>query len=302
MNEPKKLLLETPGPDFEPHWVYELDESAYHADRTAVSSTSLRAILKSPKTFWSQFVDGIGKEETDAMKFGRLAHMAILEGEKFKERYRVMPRFSGLTKDGRESEQSGEARDKRKAWLADQPPGAVVVTEEERDQLLGMIDSVLAHPVASELLKNGGTEVSGYYVDPKTGVKCRIRTDFLSFDGDTLVDVKTTLDCSIQEFSKQVWNRRWDFQLAMYSAGVEAITKQKPKQEVFIAIEKVPPYEVAVYVADDVLMTIGRVDYRRALDKLHACIQANRWEGYSDGIQNLFLPKYVLDMYEKIGD
>lgn len=282
-------------PAFKPEWRENVPEEVYHADKTAVNSSSLRKILKSPASFKASFW-GEKQEPTDAMKFGTLVHQAILEGPKFRERYVVAPEFMGFTKDGRPSAQSAEAKRKKAEWYAEQEMmQRLVVTQEEMDKLMGMIDSVVNHKDAFSLLKNCVTEVSGYFACPKTGILNRIRVDALERNLNALIDVKTTTDCSIEAFSKTIWNYRYDFQMAQYGIGTEIISGKKMEFHAFIAIEKEPPYEVAVYVADEGLMSKGAEDYHKAMAKLAECIKTDKWEGYqASGIQNIGLPHWAL--------
>src|SRR4051812_4960413 len=97
-----------------PHWAIDLSNELYHADKTAVSSTSLRRILKSQRSFF------IGQtaipEETNALRFGSAIHTAILEPEIFKKTYVIMPKFNG------------EGSMKKKAdWRLSLEPGSMIL-------------------------------------------------------------------------------------------------------------------------------------------------------------------------------
>jgi hypothetical protein len=273
-------------------WFYDVPEDEYHADRTRTSSTQVRKILKSPATFLAHYQGVADEKETAALKFGRTAHLAILEGDKFWKRHKVMPKFVGLTKDGRESEQSAEAKAKKVAWL-EENAGCVICTEEELRHLEGMINSVVRHRDAFMILKDVAVEVTGYYTCPRTGIRCRIRPDVTSFNLNVMADVKTTVSVEMELFSRQVWQKRYDFQAAMYSEGAYQISGKFPEFFPFIAIEKVPPYECAVYVADDGLLDRGRKDYERAMDRLAQCVKTNQWPPYQTGIRNLALPSFA---------
>lgn len=285
-------------PDFKPHWKEGLSNDEYHADRGTVSSSGLRRILKSPRSFRAA-IDGPPDEPTDAMKFGTLVHQVVLEGPEFLKRYVVAPtEFVGLTKDGRESTSSKEAKEKKAAWYAEQVlAGSIIVTQQEFDDVRGMLDSVVGHPDAFALLKNGVTEVSGYYADPETGILCRIRPDFLSTDLMALVDLKTTTDCSEREFARSIWTWRYDIQIAMYGDGVEQIEGRKIEHHAFIAVEKRKPYECAVYHADQALLEKGLEDYRRGLRILRKCIDSGQWPGYQQRIGTIGLPSWALSDY-----
>jgi hypothetical protein len=259
-----------------------------------VSSTGLRRLLKSPRTFRAA-LDGPPVEPTEAMQFGTLVHQVILEGADFLKRYVVQPKFVGLTKDGRESELSAAAKEKREAWLTEQVlAGNIIVTQKEFDDIRGMLDSVLDHADAFALLKNGVTEVSGYYRDPDTGILCRLRPDYISFEHMVLCDLKTTRDVEMEAFSKTIWNFRYDFQLAMYGEGAAQICQRKVEYHAFIAVEKEPPYECAVYLADEAMLEKGLQDYRRSLKMLRSCIDQGQWPRYQRSMQNIALPLWAL--------
>jgi hypothetical protein len=269
-----------------PQWKTDLSNESYHADKTAVSSTALKKILKSPKQFYSHFVlDELKQTPTPSMRLGSLFHMCLLEPARFRETYQMMPEFKG----------TGARKAKAEWLLKSETEGSVICTDKELITLEGMINSLLKHNDACNMMKSGVAEISGYYTDPKTGILCRIRPDFFEPDLMALVDIKTTMDCTYSEFSKSIWGMRYDFQMAMYCAGIEIITGKKVQYPVFIAVEKTPPYEIGMYTADDGIMGKGLQDYQKALDLLKACIEKNEWPGYQLSVQSISLPYWALE-------
>lgn len=272
--------------DFAPHWKEEQKNEDYHADKSAVSSSGLRQIEKSPATFYQNFFLRLPEAEkkSKAKTIGTLCHQAILEGSKFLENFVLMPDFGDMR-----SSKNREARDE---WLAT-VEGKTVVKQDELDVIKGTIEAIVNHEGAFNLLKDGKTEISGYYADPETGILCRIRPDFLSFNLMALVDVKTTIDCSREGFAKSIWNYRYDFQLAMYSEGIKQITGKEVDYPAFIAVEKEPPYEVAVYIADKEMIDKGREDYRKSLLTLKACLDTDTFPKYQSKIEEISLPRWA---------
>lgn len=297
--DPKDLIV---PPDFKSHWVESLSEEEYHADKTAMNSTLLRKMKKSPLTFKAHF-DGLRDEETESQKFGTMAHMVLLQGQKFWDKYRVMPEFIGLTKDGRESKQSGEAREKKAAWLADLPPGCLVVTPEELDHLKGMVESLLRNKHALEVVQLSKPEVTGYYRDPVTGIKCRARIDLLAMNLSCLGDLKTTKNCTPRAFMRSVYDEDYlyQIQLGMYDAAIKEITGSAPELWTWIAIEKKPPYEVYVHEADPPTLEIGRWEYRRLMNRLKLCIDTDNWPGVQSVIEVSSTPNHIIQEYQLKG-
>lgn len=285
-----------------PEWIENVPSEVYHSDRTAVNSSSLKTILKSGFAFKRNFIEGLQKPPTDAMKFGTTAHMAILEGDEFTKRYVVMPEFIGYTKDGKESKLSKEAKDKKEAWLAEQELlGSIVVTSEERDRLFWMIDSVMANPEAVRLLKNGSTEVSGYYSDPETGIRCRIRPDFIAHDLNAMVDVKTVADCDVDWFRRRRVEDEsfmYHFQMSMYDEGTSIISGKTVDFATWLLVGSEAPYECIVVPMEQPYREIGGKYYHRALRKLKECMENNLWER-QPGLQSMHPSHWFMQKQEE---
>jgi hypothetical protein len=275
------------SPDFKPYWDEGISNETYHSDKSAVSSSALKKILKSPASFYSNYLDG-GNEQTEAMRLGSIIHMAILEPKKFFSRYVKQPHFGDLR-----STVNKKAKEEWAFNLEQTNPDAVVLSEAEFIQIEGMVNSVSSHKDASSLLKHGNPEITGYFRDPITGIKCKIRPDLINFDLMVLLDIKTTEDCTHESFSKSIWNYRYDFQMAYYYHGIECITGKVPSYGIYMAIEKRPPYEVGVWVADDTLIRKGMEDYRKALDKLAQCLESNQWPAYQSTLETISLPRWA---------
>lgn len=168
-----------------------------------------------------------------------------------------------------------------------------VLTQEQWDMLHGMRDAVMSHPAAGALLSKlpGQAELSVYWNDSETGALCRCRPDYWRQD-DLLVDLKTTEDASPEGFSKSIANYRYDVQAAYYLDGVNQATGRKPRQFVFIAVEKKPPYAVGVYTLDAETLMLGRAQYQADLLKYSVCLANDNWPGYGDKIQKISMPTW----------
>lgn len=256
-------------------WREGMKVDDYHADKSAVNSSSLKHATKSDWAFSHSFW-GPPKEPTDAMKFGTLVHMAILEPIKFKNSYVVEPYFEGPTQDGKMSSQSKVAKQMRAQWHSELPPGSVVVTIEEQDKIFAMIDSVLAHPTASMLLSNGKPELIGYWADKETGLNLRMMADFMAFNLGTLADLKTCQDSEWEAFRKTgVEGLSYFLQMAMYVDGTEQITKTKVENKAWIAVENKFPFETRVHEVDEKYDLAGQFQYRENLAKIRNAIDKN---------------------------
>ena len=61
-----------------------------------------------------------------------------------------------------------------------------------------------------------------------------------------------------------------------------------------IAVEKVEPYAVGVYVLDDAAISQGRKDYEKVLTSWKDAVQSDTYPSYSDAPETLSLPEWAV--------
>lgn len=274
-------------------FISDLPFEDYLAREDAVSSTGIRAIIESPRDF---LVTKTKKEEPqDYFRFGSAAHTAFLEPSRFKEKYRVMPAFTGFTKDGKPSTRSADVLKMKEDWLKSLPPDASHVTEEEVDNILGMAEAMSEHNVASNIMKNCATEMTGFFTDPETGILCKIRPDILYRDGDGLhlIDYKTT------EFSdgygKIITRLKYHVQIAFYYYGIKIITGEEPHMAGFLFQQKNLPFTPHLHICSDKMIEDGLRKVRHGLNTLKKCLETGKWPFARVDAQMVDIPDYVLE-------
>ncbi len=253
----------------------------------------LKVILESPKRYKAEFIDKtLQRKETKALSFGSAIHLALLEPKKFLSRYAVEPdvrRNTNVYKDWKEGVLAID-------------PSAILLSQEDMDILKGMIDAVAAHPRASTMLRNGIPERSIYQevpiLDPTSAavlnhVQAKARPDWLHENGD-IIDLKTCLDVAYRAFCRQMFELGYHLSAAFHREVVDLEFGKKDRQFWWICLEKKPPYEVAVYRADDAVMDRGEGDWRKAVYRYQSCVANNNWHGKQIDAQDMCLPGYAL--------
>jgi exodeoxyribonuclease VIII len=264
-----------------------MDNATYHA-HSAVSKSHLDLIHRSPLHFWARHLDPnrVPQEPTAAMQIGSAVHTHVLELDQWDAQYVVAP--AGIDRRTK----VGKAE-----WDVFQTAigTRTVISREDADLVMRIGRSVLSHPAAAYLLGlPGKAETTHMWTDAGTGLQCKCRPDWLLDDGSMIVDLKTTEDASPRGFQKSIGQWRYHVQAAWYLNGMEQATGKRPEQFVFIAVEKKPPYACAVYVADLQMIDIGWNAACQDLYKLLLCKAADSWPGYSDGIEQINLPPWML--------
>ena len=258
----------------------------YHADRTCVSKSWIDKAAKSPLHL-RHYLDAPPMEPTPAMVLGSLTHTRTLEPDKTFLEFAVAPKVDRRTKAGKAEH----------AEFLEMSEGKTVVTEEQFHLASAMARSVKSHPVARGLLTNGIAESSVVWHDKLSGLLCKCRPDYMHATdtalGTTVIDLKTTKDASPRAFAKAIANFRYHVQSAFYLDGVSAATGVDMDAFLFVAVENEPPHAVAVYAADDMMVEIGRDEYRRDLAVIAECQASGQWPGYADEITELSLPAWA---------
>ena len=245
----------------------------------AIGKSDLDLIAKSPAHFKCAV-----REETAAMTLGSAVHCAVLEPDRFAMDYVMAPGIDRRTKVGKEQFAEFEAANH----------GKTVLSMEDGMLCHHLAQSVLSHALAAPLLVGAMPEVSALWSDAEFNVRCRARFDALT-PGGWIIDLKTTTDSSPRGFAKSVANFRYHVQAAWYLDGYQIATGgDLPVGFLFVAVEKTPPYAVALYELDAESLEQGRMVARRDLARYANARDLDHWGGYSEAIQTLSLPRWAM--------
>jgi len=260
------------------------EDAMYHADVSRIGKSGLDLIAQSPAHYWAKYLDPKREreKETSALITGRAVHAAILEPHVFHERFVIEPEINKRTNDGREAYAKFMHENARKT----------IISMDTYDQCQRMREAVYKHPAAMELIQNGVAEKRIDFTEPNTSAPCKCKPDFLSESG-FIVDIKTTEDASREAFGRSSFKYRYHVQAAFYCDGLTLATGNPPKGFVFIAVEKNPPYAVAVYFVDEPTFTLGRDTYLRDVEVYMRCATNNEWPAYGDMVTALQLPTWA---------
>lgn len=225
-------------------------------------------------------------EETDPMRFGTLCHAGQLEPSAIFRNYVVMPDLTKgiLTQSGtvaKNPKATAEYESRVAQWEAVHAVGKKVVSQEQWDDLVGVLHSLNANARARDwFTAPGPTEVSIVWDDPDTGVRCKGRLDKLALSIGMIPDLKTTRDCVW--FPKQIAERRYYRQAAMYIDGVMTQCGGQVCRFGMVAVENVKPYGVMAAPLRDADVEQGRDEYKSALRSIAAARKNGIYTSYDN--------------------
>lgn len=228
----------------------DIPNGVYHADRSCVSSTGLKAALVSGAHYMA-YLNGSNKE-TPAKRLGSLFHARVLEPDVYALEYAVAP--------------VGDRREKAYKEFALQNADRIVITPEEAALAENVADSIATHSGADALLRGALIEHTFIWQDEETGVWCKIRPDALNLnvaDG-ICVDLKSTTDVGMDAFKFTIRKYSYDLSAAFYLEGLR-VCFGRDFDFGFLPFEKEAPFGRALYGAPENMLLRGRRMFRQAL-------------------------------------
>ena len=281
--------------------LYNLSETDYHALGYA-SASRLNLLSRSPAHLRYALDNPI--KPTKAMAVGSAVHAAILEPDRFGKEWASLPEGHGSSKEVKAAKtdliDAGFSVDR-------------MLKPSEYAVITGMRDSVMAHPIAKDILKSCQTEVSALWRDPASDVQCKSRIDALpvrdTFWDRAVVDIKTTTNASSDEFARSAYTFGYFRQAALYLNGINylesfpddaldegmRVSAQARTRFIFICVEKTAPYCVNVCELDAEALARGQASVRRLLQAWSYCQQNDEWGAYgNDQINTISLPHWAV--------
>jgi hypothetical protein len=259
---------------------YTMSNEDYHKEE-AVSKSDLELFHRSPAHYRAKEL----KEPTSAMVFGAAFHTFTLQPDLFGHDFEAMPEGMNLrTKEGKDF-----------ALIAEKE-GKTIIKWGDWEIMKAMGKSLNNHSTAQTLLSSKGPrEISGFWTDKRTGLDCKLRADLITSESHIVADLKTTTDARLEPFMSKISNLHYHWQGAHYLQGVSEITGESHRDFVIIAIEKEPPYAVAVYRLDDAMLYCGQEELKALMDEFKECKERDNWPAYlPDEIRPISLPKWYL--------
>ncbi len=256
-----------------------ITNAQYHGRKTHISSTGVRTFRKNRKQFKYSLTNELVKQ-TKSMADGTAVHAFFLERNKFNSDFAIKPQDIRLnTKAGKE-------------W-AQEHNNKIIIDSELGNNLYEMEKSFMDSPAKLIYEIKGRSELSYFWNDIGL-VKGKCRPDWISDDGNIIVDIKTTTDASPRGFQKSISTWGYHLQLAWYMRGLQKLGI--PCNEfIFIAIEKTPPFSVGVYSADREMILFGNQEINKLVVDIDKALKDKKFPDYTPEIMPLGLPPWMIE-------
>lgn len=264
----------------------------------AASNTGIGKILKSPAHLVA-YREGEDKDTKDLL-IGRAAHTAVFEADKFGDTFYEIPWADPeifRNKDGSESKVPANTAGYKaaKAKLAEANPDKVGLPAEDWKGNKRILEAVLGHSRVAKIIQSTGrAELSVVFIDPATGVLCKIRIDWHTptTSGGAINDLKTTQDASPGEFERSIFRWGYHRQGALYLRGAK-IAGLPVEHFTLTAVEKKKPHGVILYRLLEEAVRLGEVQIDMGLQLYAHCQASGEWPGYTTDVVDIGVPKWA---------
>jgi hypothetical protein len=224
------------------------DEFYYgHLGKYALSSSSLKTILKSPKTYRNVIKYGDPSSGSPALSLGRLAHWMLLEPRKI-DKIHFVDTSKKNTKIYKEAKENAK--------------GAEVFLTKEKKDTERITDAVLRNEAALKLLSNSNFEVPE--IGLLEGLPFRAKADIIK--GDTIIDYKTSSD--LRGFRYAADKYCYDLQAYLY------LRLFNKKKFTFLVVDK-GSTDIAIFEASEDFINKGKDKFYSAVENYKYFFQDN---------------------------
>lgn len=251
----------------EPGIYDNLSNEEYHAEKTHLSSSNLKMLLKDPEQFYDQKILGNkpARKNSPNREEGSLTHTLILEPHMVEQEYAF---WEGWRKQGKEYTAFKEAN-----------PGKVYISLPQKHKCDKYVQAYERNPLAVELISGGSAEQSLF--GNIAGVPTKVRWDYLNEQPDEargyIADIKTSAyPVDPDSFKQTVDHWGYDISAAMYLEMVEQ-HYGKPFDFYFIAIGK-QDFECEVYRLSEETRQKGSMSLMKAIRLFKSCKESGNWE------------------------
>lgn len=248
----------------------------------AINASALKHAVKSPAHY--RYARTAKREQTESQSFGEALHLAVLEPERYTTVVAVSPKFDRRTKQGKADAEAFAAAN----------VGKTIIDEADAEAINAMRESCLACPAVRQIIgASGQCEATALWREAGVDLDAKARFDRISFGAKCIADVKTARDASPEGFARACAQYQYHFSAAWYMRGALALTSH-PFRFTWIALEKEPPYAVAVYEPTERMLDVANNQIESALRRVKDCEETGVYPAYASESTPIDLPEWAV--------
>lgn len=265
------------------------------------SPSALISLRKDPEIYKMRYIDKVD-DTTEAMAFGSLVHLRVLQPDIFFEQYAVLPpktvendfdsealkamckelgeKVTGTKRELAERIRTHKPEFKIYEELVDEvtaqgkkalPPATIKKLDEINAK-------IMAHEKVGEWIRVADKEKKGYWTHPSGVVMSFVADAFFMFKGIGIcIDLKITTHFEPNRFMRNLYDSGYHMQAAAYCQAISDIEGQSFDNFLFVAIEPAAPHRVRFLQLDSAAIEAGKVELNKYMNEFKARTEQNDW-------------------------
>lgn len=234
----------------------------------SLTYSSLKNFKKSPLN-WVNYIRS-PFVETDAMLLGKLLDVMVFTPDTVQEKYFKVDDTDIISQIGGAKPRGTT---KYADWKKTLPNDKKLIPLDTWTQAEQMAKAIMGNQDARaklDLVTNVHSKF--YWDDEETGLLCSVELDG---DGENIiVELKSDKDATPDSFQRSAFSYDYPLQAAFCLEGIKAKKFQFP-EFYYIVVEPNPPFNVAVYKADEDYISYGLWDMKKTLKDFRFCAEQN---------------------------
>lgn len=270
-----------------------IPNSVYHDEIDALNMSTLKLMDVSPAHCRSVIENPELHRAAEAKKqanlnFGSAIHTIVIEPEVFEAVWAIHPEGNKNSLDYKEAA----------AELIDE--GLTLISQKHWDACHRICDSIHDQDCyARDIIRGKSAGEVSYVVDSDAGIQHKIRPDIMIEAVEMVVDLKSTISANAQRFERQGCDLGYHLSKPFYMEALERAEPGKWKQHLFLAVEKEPPWEFALFDVNPEATDLAYREVDRLLAAFEECVMNDDWPGYPRSVQSMGLPGYEYQRVQK---
>ena len=254
--------------------IISMPDAKYFAINNRCSASSIKgAFKKSPAHYQAE-----KNKQSNALSFGSIAHTAILEPSKFRDRYIIAPEVNKRTKAGK------EALAKFEAVAGDRQ----IISNDDQSKVFAMKEVFRAHKTATDLIEQDGP-IEKVVLFELFDIPFKAKLDKIAIVDNSIVDYKTSRDASANSFGYDYIKYGYHIQGYIYQQAAIAAGYNVDKVK-FIVQESAEPHAISVFTLPEDALTLAELKVQELAPQWYECFKSGVWPGYSEEVIELELP------------
>lgn len=248
--------------------------------------------IRNPKRFWNKCTFNPFRKETElneAMAQGQLIHAYLFESSKVKDMFDVR-------------DDLGLKRSNKKWAEAQGATKKTIITTEENNHAVRMVEALLKHGQVRDLLLHAKAEAPYMWQDEEWGIDCKMKTDAEtnSEEGIYCIDLKTTG----KDFPEYIDNGNYQYEIGMYSRGLKHKYGKALKKFIYIfqSTKEDDEDNIRIKVVEGAQLEACEIDTDRTVKELIPFIKATqeltKGGANKEQIENIWLPSLTAESFE----